>query len=78
MPELGEIRHHTEVGKAYGYWRWSACESCGKEKWKASTKSGVSIQADTRICRECNIRNQKRQFGYGKQLKRGAQDVPQQ
>lgn len=47
MPELGEIRKASEIGKGgnpYQKYRWTACETCGESGGdKMKTKSLINI-----------------------------------
>lgn len=62
MPEIGEIRRARDIGKVgTTYWKWWECDSCRKQEWKRTTKN-PSMQSDPKICKPCNIRNQKRTF----------------
>ena len=63
MPELGEIRHANDIGKATGWWKYTACYQCGITEWKRTTKNPTTrTPSEAKVCRQCNIDNQKRTF----------------
>ena len=65
MPELGEVRHAREIGKkGKFFWKWLACESCGKQEWKRSTKRNDPVRTDPKICKPCHISAQRRYIHY--------------
>jgi hypothetical protein len=50
QPKLGEVREAKEVGhKGHGYYAWSACEGCRKERWVALRKGNP----ESLLCRSC-------------------------
>ncbi len=51
MPEIGEIRKATEVGRRQRFvnYIWWACEKCGKERWVLLCRGEPKFH----ICRHC-------------------------
>lgn len=59
MPELGEIRYGTEIGRKVPYLKyiWQACTLCGEPRWVQFIKGVPTF----RQCCKCRIKNSRRE-----------------
>ena len=64
MPEIGEVKKGREIGHTNLrlWFRWIACEDCGKERWVRLRKS----MPDSMRCRSCGLkRNRYKDHEHG-------------
>ena len=58
MPELGEKRRGSEIGKSpYQLYIWHACEGCGKERW-VSFIVGIG-EPQRKLCNSCKHKGER-------------------
>jgi len=52
MPQIGEIKHSSELNRIGShYCIWAACEVCGRERWVSKMRNG---EPRFKICRKCS------------------------
>jgi len=72
MPELGDIRKGTEIGRSgKGKHIWHACVGCGKERWVALRKE----QPRDSRCGSCSAKLRPRPFGSNNHLWKGGRTI---
>jgi hypothetical protein len=64
MPELGEVKKAEEIGKkkSFIYYKWLACEVCGKERWVRLSR-GQPRRANH--CQGCGVKLRIPQYTHG-------------
>ena len=65
-PEINDIATGWDIGKTYNAWfRYIACEKCGKRRWVKKTESKKKRKKYTGLCIKCQI-HKKRRIAYSK------------
>ena len=65
-PEINDIATGWDIGRTYSVWfRYIACEKCGKKRWVRKTGPREKRKKYTGLCIKCQI-HKKRRIAYSK------------